>query len=100
MIEKEMSRRSLFKSSLVGATAVGAAGFGLASTAEAAPKKAKAETFDAIVLGAGPAGLITAITAHDAGAKVVVLEKCDRPNGNAIFALGSICGWPRYKRSV
>ena len=93
MIEKEMSRRSLFKSSLVGATAVGAAGFGLASTAEAAPKKAKAETFDAIVLGAGPAGLITAITAHDAGAKVVVLEKCDRPNGNAIFALGSICGW-------
>ena len=42
MIEKEMSRRSLFKSSLVGATAVGAAGFGLASTAEAAPKKAKA----------------------------------------------------------
>ena len=79
MIEKEMSRRSLFKSSLVGATAVGAAGFGLASTAEAAPKKAKAETFDAIVLGAGPAGLITAITAHDAGAKVVVLEKCDRP---------------------
>ena len=93
MIEKEMSRRSLFKSSLVGATAVGAAGFGLASTAEAAPKKAKAETFDAIVLGAGPAGLITAITAHDAGAKVVVLEKCDRTNGNAIFALGSICGW-------
>ena len=93
MIEKEMSRRSLFKSSLVGATAVGAAGFGLASTAEAAPKKAKAETFDAIVLGAGPAGLITAITAHDAGAKVVVLEKGDRPNGNAIFALGSICGW-------
>ena len=93
MIEKEMSRRSLFKSSLVGATAVGAAGFGLASTAEAAPKKAKAETFDAIVLGAGPAGLITAITAPDAVAKVVVLEKCDRPNGNAIFALGSICGW-------
>ena len=39
MIEKEMSRRSLFKSSLVGATAVGAAGFGLASTAEAPPRR-------------------------------------------------------------
>ena len=36
---------------------------------------------------------IAAITAHDAGAKVVVLEKRDRPDGNAIFALGSICGW-------
>ena len=38
-------------------------------------------------------GIPENITAHDAGAKVVVLEKCDRPNGNAIFALGSICGW-------
>ena len=93
MIEKEISRRSFFKSSLAGATAVGAAGFGVAATAEAAPREDKAETFDAVVLGAGPSGLITAITAHDAGAKVVVLEKCDRPNGNALFALGSVCGW-------
>ena len=46
-----------------------------------------------IVLGAGPAGLITAITAHDLGAKVALFEKMDRPAGNAIFALGSVCGW-------
>ena len=39
MIEKEMSRRSLFKSSLVGAAAAGATGLGIASSAEAAPKK-------------------------------------------------------------
>lgn len=50
-------------------------------------------TYDAIVLGAGPAGLIAAITAHDMGAKVCVMEKCDRPDGNAIYALGSVCGW-------
>ena len=46
------------------------------------------------MLGAGPAGLVTAIAAKQAGAKkVVVFEKRDRPDGNAIFALGSVCGW-------
>ena len=64
----------------------------LSSQAQA-KQAANAQTYDAVVLGAGPAGLIAAITAHDAGAKVVVLEKRDRPDGNAIFALGSICGW-------
>ena len=43
------------------------------------------------ILGAAAAG--AAITAHDMGAKVCVMEKCDRPNGNAIYALGSVCGW-------
>ncbi len=51
-------------------------------------------SFDCVVLGAGAAGLITAISAHDAGAKTVVLEKCDRPDGNSIYAMGGInaCG--------
>lgn len=88
-----MSRRSLLKNTFVGAAAAGVSAAGFVGTAEAAPKKSAAATYDAVVLGAGPAGLITAITAHDAGAKVVILEKCDRPNGNAIFALGSVCGW-------
>ncbi|MDR3769782.1 MAG: FAD-dependent oxidoreductase [Sutterella sp.] len=89
---KDLSRRGLFKTSLIGAA--GAAGMGFAHTAaaKAAPAGAAA-TYDAIVLGAGPAGLIAAITAHDAGAKVAVFEKKDRPDGNAIFALGSVCGW-------
>ena len=93
MNQSQMSRRSLLKSSFVGAAAAGASAVGMVGAAEAAPKKGAVETYDAVVLGAGPAGLITAITAHDAGAKVVILEKCDRPNGNAIFALGSVCGW-------
>ena len=91
MSNTDVSRRGLLKTSFIGAAAAGAAGFGL--TAEAAPAQKAAGTYDAVVLGAGPSGLITAITAHDAGAKVVVLEKCDRPDGNAIYALGSVCGW-------
>ena len=91
MSNTDVSRRGLLKTSFIGAAAAGAAGFGL--TAEAAPARKADGTYDAVVLGAGPSGLITAITAHDAGAKVVVLEKCDRPDGNAIYALGSVCGW-------
>ncbi|MCF0254136.1 MAG: FAD-binding protein [Duodenibacillus sp.] len=87
----EMSRRSMLKAGVAGAaaTVAGAA----ATAAQAAPAAQKEYAYDAVVLGAGPSGLITAITAHDAGAKVCVLEKRDRPDGNAIFALGSVCGW-------
>ena len=35
--------------------------------------------FDVIVIGAGPAGCICAITAARKGAKVLVLEKNDKP---------------------
>lgn len=72
---------------------------GAVSTVSAAEKKdaqpaGKNNVYDVIVLGAGPAGLVTAIAAKQAGAKkVVVFEKRDRPDGNAIFALGSVCGW-------
>ncbi|MDY6009649.1 MAG: FAD-dependent oxidoreductase [Duodenibacillus sp.] len=93
MNESQVSRRGLLKGSFAGMAAAGAGALGFAGAAQAAPKNKIDGTYDAIVLGAGPSGLITAITAHDAGAKVLVLEKCDRPNGNAIFALGSVCGW-------
>ena len=65
-----------------------------AEPAAKAPAQNDKNTYDVIVLGAGPAGLVTAIAAKQAGAKkVVVFEKRDRPDGNAIFALGSVCGW-------
>ena len=91
MSNTDLSRRGLLKTSFLGAAAAGATTFGLSGQARAA--EAKAAEYDAVILGAGPAGLIAAITAHDAGARVVVLEKRDRPDGNAIFALGSVCGW-------
>ena len=86
----DMSRRGLLKTSFLGAAA-GATGLGMMNQAQA--KTASDENYDAVILGAGPAGLIAAITAHDLGVRTVVLEKRDRPDGNAIFAIGSICGW-------
>lgn len=76
MSDMDMSRRGLLKTSLFGAAAAGMTG--IAAAAEAKSSK-KAPVYDAIVVGAGPAGLITAITAHDLGAKVVLFEKRDRP---------------------
>ena len=92
MSSTDMTRRGLLKTSIFGAAAAGAAGIAGAAEAKTAGQ-AKAPVYDAIIVGAGPAGLIAAITAHDLGAKVVLFEKRDRPDGNAIFALGSICGW-------
>lgn len=87
-----LKRRGLLTSGLLGAAALGAAP--IASAAESAVKHASPdEEYDVVVIGAGPGGLVTAITAHDAGAKVALFEKRDRPDGNAIFALGSVCGW-------
>lgn len=91
-----LNRRSILKGSFAGTFA---AGLAAVSTVSAAEKKdaqpaGKNNVYDVIVLGAGPAGLVTAIAAKQAGAKkVVVFEKRDRPDGNAIFALGSVCGW-------
>ncbi len=94
-MSKSLSRRGILKTSLFGSLVAGASAFTMnASAAEKNGKKDAPEQCDVIVLGAGPAGLITAITAKQAGAKKVVLfEKRDRPDGNAIFALGSVCGW-------
>ena len=75
MSEMDMSRRGLLKTSLFGAAAAGMAG--ITTAAEAKSAKMAGE-YDAIVVGAGPAGLITAITAHDMGAKVVLFEKLNK----------------------
>ncbi len=87
----QLSRRLVLKA--------GAAGFAVSAVpglafAKAKPSKKAAEQFDAIIIGAGAAGLIAAVTAADNGAKrVAVIEQKDRPDGNAIYALGSVCGW-------
>ena len=45
---------------------------------------------DVVVVGYGGAGACAAITAHDGGAKVVILEKMPRPGGNTRV---SNCSW-------
>ena len=84
----EISRRSLVKA--VGLGSLAAAGALSAGSAEAAPKR---NQWDVVILGAGTAGLVCAMTAKDLGAKVCILEKADRPDGNSLYALGTICAW-------
>ena len=77
------------------AEALAKAGFTAKKTVRDTPKALRTETLetDVLVLGGGGAGMLSAVNAADKDAKVLLLEKCDRPNGNALFALGSVCGW-------
>ncbi len=45
---------------------------------------------DVIVLGCGPAGMTAALAAHDAGAKVTILERSDRIGGTGAVSGGVI----------
>lgn len=49
-----------------------------------------AEKVDVVVVGAGAAGMSAAITAHDAGAKVLLLEKQPITGGNSQLAAGGM----------
>ena len=53
-------------------------------------RKQKTEQVDVIIIGAGATGFTTAITAHEAGAKVVVLEKQPITGGNSMLAAGGM----------
>lgn len=46
------------------------------------------KTADVLVVGYGFAGAVTAIVAHDLGARVIMLEKQSRPGGLSIFGGG------------
>ncbi|MEK9847752.1 MAG: FAD-binding protein [Rhodospirillaceae bacterium] len=49
------------------------------------------EEFDVVVVGFGFAGGVSAIEAHDAGAKVLIVEKMPDPGGISICSHGAIC---------
>ncbi len=57
--------------------------------------------FDLLVIGAGACGLAGAIAAHDAGIRVAIVEKRDRPGGNSSLSTGSIPGaGSKYQRAA
>lgn len=51
---------------------------------------ASIEHYDVVVVGAGGAGLAAAIEARAAGARVLLLEKNERPGGSTAWSIGSI----------
>lgn len=56
---------------------------------------------DVLVVGAGACGLAAAISAHDAGAQVAIIEKRDRPGGNSSLSTGSVPGaGSRFQREA
>jgi fumarate reductase flavoprotein subunit len=55
---------------------------------------ARHETADIVVIGSGGTGLTTALTAFDAGARVIVLEKMPITGGNTQLAAGGMNAAP------
>ena len=54
---------------------------------------------DVVVIGAGGAGMTAAITASDAGAKVLVLESTGIPGGNSVRSTGGMNACPTEWRN-
>lgn len=89
-----VSRRDLIKGAAVGAAAVAGAsalgGCGGAAPASASNVPSKwDQEFDVVVVGSGAAGFAAAITAADAGASVVLLEKLPYVGGNSALSGGN-----------
>jgi len=60
-----------------------------------------ASDVDVLVVGAGACGLAAAITAHDAGVDVAIIEKLDRPGGNSALSTGSVpAAGTRFQREA
>lgn len=86
--EINVSRRDFIKTTAVGA--------GVLAGPQAKDVKAKATTLvdrwdkeaDVVIVGYGGAGAVSAITAHDAGAKVLVLEKAPVEGGGSTRMAG------------
>ena len=84
---KELSRRDFIRKTATGMGAAAMVGLSAApAVSKATPPVLKwdKET-DVVILGTGFAGLAVAITAHDAGAEVLILEKApeEREGGNS-----------------
>jgi fumarate reductase flavoprotein subunit len=76
---------------LAGAALLAGIGAPAKSNAAAAPQKWDKET-DVIVVGYGAAGGTAAIEAHDAGAKVLLLDKMPAAGGNTAISGGILYG--------
>lgn len=84
-----MQRRELVRSGLFGVAAA-AAGAAHAAQDAAPAKKRLSENWDVVVVGAGFAGMCAALEAAERGAKTVLLEKMNRPDGATVYSLKTV----------
>lgn len=80
-----LSRRNILKSSIAAAAALPLAGV---KAVELKDGTTWDKTADVVILGYGGAGACAAIEAHDAGAKVLILEKLAAGGGNTAVSSG------------
>ena len=86
----DSSRRSFLKSTALASLCAAPVASALAR--EYAPQMKWDETTDVLVIGFGGAGAVTAVTAHDLGKKVLIVEKMPAAGGNtAVSAGGFMC---------
>lgn len=88
-----LTRRSLIKGAAIGAGVIALAGFGTTDVKAVPPPKKWDKETDVVIVGSGFSGLAAALTAHDAGAKVIVLEKMRTHGGNSIINGGQMAAW-------
>ena len=78
--KKDLSRRDFIKKTAIGAGTAAMIGLGAkpAKSQDAAPVKKWDKETDVVIIGTGFAGLVAGITAHDAGAEALILEKAPK----------------------
>lgn len=84
-----ISRRTMLSSAALAAIAAPAATGFAASIRNDKDLKWDAE-YDVVVVGYGGAGASAAISAHDAGAKVLIIEKMPSGGGNTAVSAGGV----------
>jgi succinate dehydrogenase/fumarate reductase flavoprotein subunit len=87
-----ITRRNVVRSGLAGAALTGTTMIAGSTEVRAAVPKKWDHDADVVCIGYGGAGATTAIAAHDAGAKVLILEKMPQGGGNtSVSAGGFVC---------
>jgi succinate dehydrogenase/fumarate reductase flavoprotein subunit len=89
--KKDFTRRDFIRTTAAGVGATALAGLGVRTASAANLPEKWDEEADVVVVGCGGAGTIAAITAHDAGARVIVLEKAPEGGGNTRVGGGQFC---------
>jgi hypothetical protein len=89
--EDGLSRRNFLRTTAAAAGATALTGLSAKQASAAASARSWDKEADIVVVGYGGAGAVAAITAHDAGSKVIVIEKAPEGGGNTKVGGAQFC---------